>query len=77
MQPDPTAILEALWITQPLIGLCDAPDPAPFAPLVVPADEEERVFALVVTPTVVPALVRRPDRGAEARPRTGPTTTTG
>jgi hypothetical protein len=45
MQPDPTAILETLSITEPLIGLYDAPDPAPFAPLVEPADEEECVFA--------------------------------
>jgi len=45
MQPDPTAILETLSITEPLVGLYDAPDPAPFAPLVEPADEEECVFA--------------------------------
>ena len=37
MQPDPTTILETLSIREPLIGLYDAPDPAPSAPLVEPA----------------------------------------
>jgi hypothetical protein len=36
MQPDPSKILERLSISTPLIGLYDAPDPAPFEPLVVP-----------------------------------------
>jgi len=36
MQPDLAPILEKLSITEPLIGFYDAPDPAPFAPLVVP-----------------------------------------
>ena len=45
MQPDPTAILETLSITEPLIGVYDAPDPAPFAPLVEPAKRGECVFA--------------------------------
>jgi hypothetical protein len=45
MQPDPAAILETLSITEPLVGLYDAPDPGPFAPLVEPDDEEECVFA--------------------------------
>lgn len=44
MQPDPSAIVEALSIAEPLVGLYDAPDPAPFAPLIEPADEEECVF---------------------------------
>jgi len=45
MQPDPAIILETLSITEPLIGLYDAPDPAPFAPLVEPAEARECVFA--------------------------------
>ena len=45
MQPDPTTILVTLSITEPLIGLYDAPDPAPFAPLVEPAQARECVFA--------------------------------
>lgn len=36
MQPDISPILEQLSITEPLIGFYDAPDPAPFAPLIVP-----------------------------------------
>lgn len=36
-QPDPRVLLERLHIEQPLIGLYDAPDPAPFEPLVRPA----------------------------------------
>ncbi len=36
MQPDVSTILERLSITEPLIGFYDAPDPAPFEPLVVP-----------------------------------------
>jgi hypothetical protein len=36
MQPDITPILETLSISGPLVGFYDAPDPAPFAPLVVP-----------------------------------------
>jgi len=36
MQPDPTTILAGLSITEPLIGFYDAPDPAPFRPLVTP-----------------------------------------
>lgn len=36
MQPDPSIILERLSITEPLIGFYDAPDPAPFKPLVLP-----------------------------------------
>ena len=35
-QPDPGALLAALELERPLIGLYDAPDPAPFAPLVEP-----------------------------------------
>lgn len=46
MQPDATAILETLSITEPLVGLYDAPDPRPFAPLAEPADEEECIFAV-------------------------------
>jgi hypothetical protein len=45
MQPDPTTILTALSIREPLIGFYDAPDPAPFAPLVEPATARECVFA--------------------------------
>ena len=45
MQPDPTTILTTLNIHEPLIGLYDAPDPAPFAPLVEPAAPRECVFA--------------------------------
>ena len=36
MQPDVSPILEQLSITEPLVGFYDAPDAAPFAPLVVP-----------------------------------------
>ncbi len=45
MQPDPGTILEALSIREPVIGLYDAPDPAPFAPLVGPGDARACVFA--------------------------------
>ncbi len=34
MQPDPTSLLKIIGITNPLIGFYDAPDPAPFEPLV-------------------------------------------
>jgi len=40
MQPDPSAILRRLSITEPLIGLYDAPDPAPFEPLVTPGSRQ-------------------------------------
>lgn len=36
MQPDVSPILDRLSITEPLIGFYDAPDPAPFEPLVLP-----------------------------------------
>jgi hypothetical protein len=36
MQPDPKTLLGRLGIQRPPIGLYDAPDPAPFAPLVAP-----------------------------------------
>ena len=36
MLPDPRRLLEAAGIATPLIGFYDAPDPAPFAPLVEP-----------------------------------------
>ena len=45
MQPDPSVILETLAIREPLIGLYDAPDPAPFAPLVGPKGSRTCVFA--------------------------------
>jgi hypothetical protein len=45
VQPDPAPILATLNIGEPLIGLYDAPDPAPFAPLVEPATERECIFA--------------------------------
>ena len=45
MQPDPTTILTTLAIREPLIGFYDAPDPAPFAPLVEPAGARACVFA--------------------------------
>ncbi len=40
MQPDPSTILARLSITEPLIGFYDAPDPAPFEPLVVPGGRQ-------------------------------------
>jgi len=40
MQPNPSIILEQLSITEPLIGFYDAPDPAPFAPLVTPSSRQ-------------------------------------
>jgi len=46
MQPDPTHLLKATGITTPLIGFYDVPDPAPFAPLIVPKrDRRACVFA--------------------------------
>ena len=45
MQPNPASIVEILAITEPLIGLYDAPDAALFAPLVEPAESRECVFA--------------------------------
>lgn len=39
-QPDPAKIIERLSIKGPLIGFYDAPDPAPFEPLVVPGDRQ-------------------------------------
>jgi len=36
LQPDPSTIISKLSLTGPVIGFYDAPDPAPFAPLVVP-----------------------------------------
>jgi hypothetical protein len=40
MQPDPSTILGRLSITGPLIGFYDAPDPAPFKPLVAPGTHQ-------------------------------------
>jgi len=40
VQPDVSPILERLSITEPLIGFYDAPDPAPFEPLVLPRGRE-------------------------------------
>lgn len=40
MQPDPTRLLEKAGLTRPLIGLYDAPDPEPFAPLAAPVKGE-------------------------------------
>jgi hypothetical protein len=40
VQPDPAIILKILAIDTPLVGLYDAPDPAPFAPLVEPKPRE-------------------------------------
>lgn len=37
MQPDPTHLLNKVGMTQPLIGVYDAPDPSSFEPLVKPA----------------------------------------
>ena len=45
MQSDPTTILQTLSIREPVIGFYDAPDPAPFTPLVEPATARECVFA--------------------------------
>lgn len=46
MQPDPAKILDRLSITEPLIGFYDAPDPAPFKPLVEPGSRQ-CIFASV------------------------------
>ncbi len=46
MQPDPSVIIRRLSITEPLIGFYDAPDPSPFAPLVVPGTRQ-CVFASI------------------------------
>ena len=40
--PDPTALLAALDLRTPLIGLYDAPDPEAFAPLVAPTKSARR-----------------------------------
>lgn len=48
MQPDPATIVETLSIREPLIGLYDAPDAAPFAPLVEPTRARECAFASYV-----------------------------
>lgn len=46
MQPDPTRLLEVIGPDIPLVGLYDAPDPAPFAPVARPArDRRTCVFA--------------------------------
>jgi hypothetical protein len=45
LQPDPTTILEKLAIDEPLIGLYDAPEAAPFVPLVEPAGSRACIFA--------------------------------
>ena len=37
MQPDPSELIERLGLDAPPVGLYDAPDPAPFEPLVRPA----------------------------------------
>jgi hypothetical protein len=37
MQPDPSTLLAIAGISRPLVGAYDAPDPAPFAPLVEPS----------------------------------------
>ncbi len=42
MIPDPSRLREAAGITTPLIGLYDAPDPEPFAPLVAAGSGAER-----------------------------------
>lgn len=39
-QPDLTPILDRLAISEPVVGFYDAPDPAPFAPLVEPRGRE-------------------------------------
>ena len=39
-QPDPSPIVSILSVTEPLVGLYDAPDPDPFAPLVEPRGRE-------------------------------------
>jgi len=36
MHPEPTVLLNTLGLTWPVIGVYDAPDPAPFVPLVEP-----------------------------------------
>lgn len=48
MQPDPTRLIAALGLREPIIGFYDAPDPTPFAPLVSPAEGKQAcVFAFV------------------------------
>ncbi|MCP4539137.1 MAG: DUF169 domain-containing protein [Chloroflexi bacterium] len=47
MQPDPTHLLEKIGLDTHLIGFYDAPDPAPFAPLVKPGPGKRQcIFAL-------------------------------
>ncbi len=46
MQPDPTHLLEIMGPDIPLVGLYDAPDPSPFAPLVRPVPRQHTcIFA--------------------------------
>ena len=46
MQPDPTHLLQVIGPDIPLVGLYDAPDPAPFSPLVRPASGQRTcIFA--------------------------------
>jgi hypothetical protein len=40
MAPDPAVILDRLSIHEPLVGVYDAPNPAPFEPLVAPKNRE-------------------------------------
>jgi len=39
MQPDPTTLLDKIGVTRPLVGVYDAPDAAPFAPVVTIAGD--------------------------------------
>lgn len=45
MGPDPATIIDALSIGEAVIGFYDAPDPAPFAPLIEPSGTHKCVFA--------------------------------
>jgi hypothetical protein len=45
--PDPTLLLQCLEITEPLIGVYDAPEAGPFAPLAEPGKGHRCVFAYV------------------------------
>lgn len=45
MQPDHSPILQTLSLSEPVVGFYDAPDPAPFAPLVEPGGPRLCIFA--------------------------------
>jgi hypothetical protein len=45
VQPDPAPIITILSIAEPIVGVYDAPEPEPFAPLVEPAQVRQCIFA--------------------------------